>query len=112
MDTYGKKWRKISEFFPGRTDKQIRERYENVLSEVARNSRDVVWTIDLDRKLLQCIAKYGLQWSKISEEMQFTPTKLRNRWNCRLRALVQTVTVSDVNFALCKSFPLGHSSEC
>jgi hypothetical protein len=63
---YGfKKWSKIANHLPGRTDIQCRERWCNILDP---SLEEVEWTHEEDLKLLNLNEKYGNKWSKIAKE--------------------------------------------
>ena len=63
---YGyRKWSKIANHLPGRTDIQCRERWCNILDP---SLEEVEWTQEEDIKLLNMNRKYGNKWSKIAKE--------------------------------------------
>ena len=63
---YGyKKWSKIANHLPGRTDIQCRERWCNILDPTLE---EVEWTEEEDMKLLNLNREFGNKWSKIAKE--------------------------------------------
>ena len=73
-----KNWEKISEFIPGRTGRQCRERWINYLCPDVSHS---MWTQDEDLLLRNLFQQFGKQWSRIAS---YFPTRtdvmLKNRW--------------------------------
>ena len=62
---YGfKKWSKIANHLPGRTDIQCRERWCNILDP---SLEEVEWTHEEDIRLLNMNREYGNKWSKIAK---------------------------------------------
>src|SRR3989338_1936219 len=60
-----KKWHEVSEYIPGRTDVQIRERWVNVLDPMLKV---VHWTKEEDQLLLEKVAEHGQgRWAVISK---------------------------------------------
>ena len=63
---YGnKKWSKIANHLPGRTDIQCRERWCNILDP---SLEEVEWTNEEDLKLLNLNKIYGNKWSLIAKQ--------------------------------------------
>ena len=63
---YGfKKWSKIANHLPGRTDIQCRERWCNILDP---SLEEVEWTQEEDIKLLNMNRVFGNKWSRIAKE--------------------------------------------
>lgn len=76
---YGTKdFKKIASFIPGRTPRQVRERYKNYLSPEINNGP---WSRDEDALLKAKYEELGPKWSKIAE---FFPHRsdinVKNRW--------------------------------
>jgi len=60
-----KKWIKIQQHVPGRTDVQCRERWVNILAPEVNQGP---WTTEEDELLLNTIEQYGIgKWSQISK---------------------------------------------
>ncbi|OHS95983.1 hypothetical protein TRFO_37846 [Tritrichomonas foetus] len=79
VQQYGSKdFKKIASFMPGRTPRQVRERYKNYLSPEINNGP---WSRDEDALLRQKYAELGPKWSKIAD---FFPSRsdinVKNRW--------------------------------
>ncbi|PIA39506.1 hypothetical protein AQUCO_02600156v1 [Aquilegia coerulea] len=73
-----KTWNKISQFVPGRTQAQCRERWVNVLDPSLNLAR---WTADEDFKLKAAIAEHGHCWRKVAEAVPpRTDNQCRRRW--------------------------------
>ena len=71
-------FKKIATFMPGRTARQVRERYRNYLAPEINNGP---WSRQEDDLLRAKFAELGPKWSKISS---FFPTRsdvsVKNRW--------------------------------
>jgi hypothetical protein len=63
-NTYRQTYRLLPLLFPGRTSKQLREKWANQLNP---NINKNPWTREEDRILLTQKLKHGNQWSKISK---------------------------------------------
>ncbi|KAK8863959.1 hypothetical protein M9Y10_011653 [Tritrichomonas musculus] len=79
VSQYGNKdFKKIATFMPGRTPRQVRERYKNYLSPEVNNGP---WSRDEDALLCQKYMELGPKWSKIAD---FFPSRsdinVKNRW--------------------------------
>lgn len=79
VSQYGSKdFKKIASFMPGRTPRQVRERYKNYLSPEVNNGP---WSRDEDALLCQKFMELGPKWSKIAD---FFPSRsdinVKNRW--------------------------------
>ncbi len=62
------KWKEISRLFlPGRTDAQIRERFENVLNP---DINQEPWALDELNRLFNYVENYGTKWSFIAKQFQ------------------------------------------
>ncbi len=83
MNIYGKKWSKIASAMKGRTGKQVRDRYVNVLMpDINRKS----WDEDEDQIILSIYHKIGPKWSKIAESLKGrTEGQVKNRFYSFLR---------------------------
>ena len=72
-------WKVISQNFPGRTQRQCRERYKTYLAPGI--SKDP-WTPEEDELLKQKFDEYGPKWSVISKYfIGRTDNNLKNRYN-------------------------------
>jgi hypothetical protein len=78
MNTYGKKWSKIAAMMEGRTGKQVRDRYVNVLMpDINRTG----WDESEDQLILSTYQQIGPKWSKIAENLQGrTEGQVKNRF--------------------------------
>lgn len=79
VSQYGNKdFKRIAEMMPGRTPRQVRERYKNYLSPEINNGP---WSREEDRLLRIKYLEFGPKWSKIAE---FFPSRsdinIKNRW--------------------------------
>ncbi|KAF8165001.1 hypothetical protein B0H34DRAFT_793436 [Crassisporium funariophilum] len=74
---YGTSWMQVASAIPGRTNDQCRERWQE---QVNRSAKEVIWTEDEDKILLESVAALGNQWKLIS-------FKIGNKTgqNCRMR---------------------------
>ncbi|KAI4330009.1 hypothetical protein MLD38_028323 [Melastoma candidum] len=71
-------WRKISDFVPGRTHVQCRERWVNSLDPSLNWN---AWTVEEDAKLEAAIVEHGYCWSKIAACIPpRTDNQCRRRW--------------------------------
>lgn len=77
------RWFAIESLFPGRTAKQIRERWVNQLDPSVSHGQ---WTKDEDWRLFLCCAAYGGRWSVFRQHFPHrTDNQLKNRWNSGLQ---------------------------
>jgi len=78
MNTFGKKWSKIAAMMEGRTGKQVRDRYVNVLMpDINRTG----WEESEDQLILSTYQQIGPKWSKIAENLQGrTEGQVKNRF--------------------------------
>ena len=71
-------WRLIAANLPGRTARQIRERYVNYL---APNVCKEPWTEEEDQQLREKVAEHGRKWSQIAKYFENrTDVTIKNRW--------------------------------
>ncbi|CAD8074292.1 unnamed protein product [Paramecium primaurelia] len=63
----GKNWTKLAKNFPGRTGKQIRERYLNKLDP---NLNFVAWTEQEDQEIVKYYNQYGAKWSLVAQNLK------------------------------------------
>ena len=72
-------WRLIASNLPGRSARQIRERYVNYLSPKVCNDP---WTFEEDQRLREKVAQHGRKWSKIAKFFKNrTDVIIKNRWS-------------------------------
>ncbi len=73
-----KQWAKIATMIPGRTNHQVKQRWNYVLNSDIRNGP---WSSEEDQLLLQGFEQFGKQWAKICELIPGrTNIQCRNRW--------------------------------
>lgn len=83
VDTYGRNWSKISEFFVSRTGKQIRDRYLNSLDPEINHDK---FTVEEDYKILECYERLGTKWSLISDFFpDRTADMIKNRFYSKVK---------------------------
>ncbi|EOA20337.1 hypothetical protein CARUB_v10000643mg [Capsella rubella] len=79
----GKRWKKIAEFFPDRTEVQCLHRWQKVLNpELVKGP----WTQEEDDKIVELVKKYGpAKWSVIAKSLPGRIGKqCRERWHNHL----------------------------
>ena len=76
---YGRgKWKLISSVVPGRTDAQIRERFENVLNPDLNRGP---WSVSERETLASLVQTIGPKWSIISQELtNRTDSMCKREW--------------------------------
>ena len=83
VDKMGPNWKDIAFHFPGKTSKQVKERWSNQLDP---SISDRPWSADDDFLLVSLIREYGRSWCKISKAMSGrTELMLKNRFHSFLR---------------------------
>jgi hypothetical protein len=83
VETYGKDWKTLAAKFPGKTCKQIKERWSNQLSPTIV---DTPWSVDEDFKLVVLVRLHGRSWCRITKELPGrTELMLKNRFHSFLR---------------------------
>ena len=83
VEAHGTDWREIALRFPGKSSKQVKERWCNQLDP---RISDSPWTLEDDFKLVTLIRENGRSWCKISKEMDGrTELMLKNRFHSFLR---------------------------
>jgi Myb-like DNA-binding domain len=83
IDVYGQDWRELSARFPGKSAKQIKERY---LNQLDRRIIDSPWSSTEDFHLVLMIRTFGRSWCRIANEFPGrTELMLKNRYHSFLR---------------------------
>jgi hypothetical protein len=68
----------LASHMPGRTPRQLRERYRNYLSPAVHHGP---WSRWEDAQLIRCYSDFGPKWSKISAFLPFrSEVDVKNRW--------------------------------
>ena len=76
-------WNYISEFLPGRTARQCRERWKNYLSPTLNQKE---WNKEEDDLLIDLIQQHGLKWSKIQTFFENRSySNIKNRYYSNLK---------------------------
>ncbi|CAA6655645.1 unnamed protein product [Spirodela intermedia] len=84
----GKNWKKIAEFFPGRSDVQCLHRWQKVLDpELVKGA----WTKEEDECIIKLVNKYGAKkWATIANKMTGRIGKqCRERWHNHLNPAIK-----------------------
>ncbi|XP_043699471.1 uncharacterized protein LOC122650175 [Telopea speciosissima] len=84
----GKNWKKIAEFFPGRTDLQCLHRWQKVLNpELVKGA----WTKEEDDCIFELVERYGCKkWSVIAKSLPGRIGKqCRERWHNHLNPAIK-----------------------
>ena len=72
-------WRIIADRLPGRTARQVRDRWTSYLSEDVRWG---AWSVEEDELLLRLYGEYGAKWMQISRRLRGrTDGMVKNRHN-------------------------------
>jgi hypothetical protein len=83
VEVYGKDWKELASRFPGKTSKQIKERWSNQLDP---RIVDCPWSVEEDFKLVLLVRLHGRSWCRIAKEMNGrTELMLKNRFHSFLR---------------------------
>lgn len=97
-DLYGKNWEVIAKRLPGRTPKQIHDRYINYLQDGLKKEP---WTPKEDEILIQEFNKIGPKWSKMVDKLPGrSGNDIKNRWHKHLykKTFVLTGNEKSTNF--------------
>jgi hypothetical protein len=91
------KWSMCSEYIPGRSGKQCRERWFNNLDpNVVKGN----WTTIEDYKIFKLFQNKGSQWSKIASHFKGrTENSIKNRFYCTLRKIASKYSKTDTSNA-------------
>jgi len=99
IKVHGPKWTKIALIMGGRTGKQVRDRYLNVLTPHINKAS---WTAEEDRTIISMYQQYGAQWRRISEYLKGrTETQVKNRYYTNLKKRVgelEEEPLPEINF--------------
>jgi len=78
IESCGKRWAEIARLMTGRTGKQVRDRYLNVLTP---NINKGTWTQIEDQMIMAMYGQMGPQWCRISEHLDGrTEAQVKNRY--------------------------------
>lgn len=84
VDQFGPNFRKISEFFPDRVTKQIREHWLNQLNPNINKSQLSDTEINY---ILEFQEKFGNKWAEIARILNRRPNQIKNYWYSTKRKL-------------------------
>jgi len=83
VNKHGSKWAKIASFLPGRTGKQVRDRFTNKLKPDINKDE---WTKEEERIFKQRYKEMGNKWSKIASFLPGrTEGQIKNRFYAQFR---------------------------
>ncbi|ORX77577.1 hypothetical protein K493DRAFT_293764 [Basidiobolus meristosporus CBS 931.73] len=66
FEKHGRSWTKIAESIPNRTPFQVQARYDTNVNPKIKKGR---WTPEESDRLLELVAKYGHDWTRVSQEL-------------------------------------------
>lgn len=83
IEVHGKDWAKIAEEIPGKSGKQVRERYLNTLDPTINKEK---WSKQEDKIILTMYYQIGSKWSDISKMLNNRPENMvKNRFYTHLQ---------------------------
>ena len=83
ISEFGLKWSKIAAFLPGRTGKQVRDRYLNSLKPSIKHDD---WIPEEDSLLISLYRKFGNRWCKIATKIPGrTESQVKNRFYAHIK---------------------------
>jgi len=86
IKVHGPKWTKVALIMGGRTGKQVRDRYLNVLTPHINKAS---WSQEEDKIIISMYQQFGAQWRRISEYLKGrTETQVKNRYYTNLKKRV------------------------
>ena len=100
VNELGRTWSSLKQYLPGRTTKQIRERYINYISLPSNTKEDnsFKWNDEKDKLLLENYVLYNASWVKICKMIPGTSeNSVKNRFYSLLRQYVNKVKKSNIN---------------
>ena len=99
VNELGKTWSGLKQYLPGRTTKQIRERYINYIALPASTKEDnsFKWNDEKDKSLLENYVIHNASWVKICKMIPGTSENIvKNRFYSLLRQYVNKIKKSSV----------------
>ena len=87
-------WESVAEYLPGRSPKQIRDRFMNYLRDGLKNTP---WTKQEDDILIEMFNEIGPKWSKMKSKLPGrSGNDIKNRWHKHLfKRIIQSIALSN-----------------
>jgi hypothetical protein len=86
-------WRSVASRVPGRTVRQVKDRWNAYLRE-GMGARG--WSVEEDRRMLELHREYGAKWVQISRGLPGrTDVMVKNRYNQMMRRLRRDLMVAE-----------------